>query len=134
MPIVISVEREFFRIFQMLIEKGASLTFDNQNIMHIILKKKFKKLNVKKKFLKELVGRFYLIQEDTQNKLPFEYEENQQIKQFCSEIFKPKPVPKQSATPSKAKPDKIKEHVKISATKDSETPVKEKELTKRKSK
>ena len=44
--------------------------------MHIILKKKFKKLNVKKKFLKELVGRFYLIQEDTQNKLPFEYEEN----------------------------------------------------------
>lgn len=41
--------------------------------MHLIMKKKFHKLSIKKKFLKELAGRFFLIQEDSNNKLPIEY-------------------------------------------------------------
>ena len=78
----------------MLIEKGASLIYDSENILHIILKKKFKKICKKKKFLKELAGRIYLVQPDSWGKLPIEYEENEEIQTYCLEIFKPKINPK----------------------------------------
>lgn len=48
----------------MLIEKGAALTYETENILHIILKKKFKSKNLKKKFVNLLAGRSFLIQED----------------------------------------------------------------------
>ena len=49
---IIAVERQFFKIFQILVEKGASVVFENENILHLIVKKKFKKLELKKKFIK----------------------------------------------------------------------------------
>lgn len=67
---MVSVEREFLKIFQMLIEKGASLVYENENILHIIMKKKFRKLGKKKKFMKELAGRFFLLQPDSKGLLP----------------------------------------------------------------
>jgi hypothetical protein len=56
----------------------------------VILRKKFRKPEKKKKFIKELSGRLNLIQEDSYNKLPIEYEENEDIKMFIMEQFKPK--------------------------------------------
>lgn len=52
------------------------MVYDNENILHIIVKKKFKRVEMKKKFIKELSGRLYLIQEDVHHKLPTDYEEN----------------------------------------------------------
>lgn len=43
-PIVLAVQKEYLKIFQMLIEKGANLVFDSENILHIIAKQKFKKV------------------------------------------------------------------------------------------
>lgn len=54
----------------MLIEKGANLVFEAENILHMIAKKKFRKLDKKKQFVKELAGRSYLMQEDSGHKLP----------------------------------------------------------------
>ena len=47
-----AVQKEFFKIFKMLIEKGANLIFEGENILHIIMKKKFKNSEKKKKFIK----------------------------------------------------------------------------------
>lgn len=44
----------------------------------------------KKKFIKELAGRLYLMQEDSNHKLPTDYEENEDIKAFILDNFKPK--------------------------------------------
>lgn len=57
----------------MLIEKGANLVFESENILHIVVRKKFKKLEKKKKFIKELAGRLFLMQEDSNHKLPTDY-------------------------------------------------------------
>jgi len=57
----------------MLIEKGANLVFESENILHIVVRKKFKKLDKKKKFIKELAGRLFLMQEDSSHKLPTDY-------------------------------------------------------------
>lgn len=78
-----AVEREFHKIFQMLIEKGANLVYENENIMHIIMKKKFKKAAKKKKFLRELTNRPYLLQADSQGRLPIDYEDSDEIKIYC---------------------------------------------------
>ena len=58
----------------MFIEKGALLVFESENILHIISKKKFKKLEKKKKFVKELAGKLFLMQEDSHHKMPSDYE------------------------------------------------------------
>jgi len=51
--LVVAVEKEFLRIFKMLIEKGATLLFGNEEtILHVIMKKKFKDARKKKKFIK----------------------------------------------------------------------------------
>jgi len=59
----------------MLIDKGATLVFGNEEtILHIIMKKKFKDIKKKKKFLKELANRSHLsLIKDKQAKLPIEY-------------------------------------------------------------
>jgi hypothetical protein len=57
-----------------LVEKGANLTFSDETILHIIIKKKFKDVMRKKKFLKELCNRPHLAtQRDKNGKLPIEY-------------------------------------------------------------
>jgi hypothetical protein len=59
----------------MLVDKGATLSFGNEEtILHIIMKKKFKDGKKKKKFLKELANRPQLsLTKDKQAKLPIEY-------------------------------------------------------------
>lgn len=69
--IVAAVEREFARIFKMLVEKGALLSFNDESILHIIMKRKFKDSRKKKKFLKELGNRPQLsLVRDKVGKLP----------------------------------------------------------------
>ena len=68
---MVSVEKEFVRIFKMLVDKGANLCFNDETILHVIMKRKFKDLNKKKKFIKELSIRWQLsLTKDKDNKLP----------------------------------------------------------------
>ena len=47
----------------MLIERGANLMVTpEESILHVIMKRKFKDNNKKKKFMKELANRWYLTQ------------------------------------------------------------------------
>ena len=58
------------------------MIYQSENILHIIVKKKFKRSDKKKKFIKELAGRIYLMQEDSNHKLPTDYEDSEDIKAF----------------------------------------------------
>jgi hypothetical protein len=59
----------------MLVEKGANLMLNNEEtILHVIMKKKFKDSPKKKKILKELANRWQLSQsKDKFGKLPIDY-------------------------------------------------------------
>jgi hypothetical protein len=82
--LVVTVEKEFARIFKMLVDKGANLILNNEEtILHIIMKKKFNDARKKKKFIKELANRPQLSQSrDKFGKLPIEYETDDEIKGF----------------------------------------------------
>jgi hypothetical protein len=55
------------------------------------MRKKFKDVMKKKKFLKELANRWQLSQhKDKFGKLPIEYEQDNDLKIYYQEIFKPK--------------------------------------------
>ena len=81
----------------MLVDKGANLMLNNEEtILHVIMKKKFKDNLKKKRILKELANRWQLSQnKDKFGKLPIDYEVDNEIKSYYQEIFKPKikPVP-----------------------------------------
>ena len=88
---VAAVEKEFVRIFKMLVDKGANLYGNDETILHVIMKRKFKDLNKKRRFLKELSNRWQLSQvKDKNEKLPIDYEIDNEIKNYYQEIFKPK--------------------------------------------
>ena len=75
----------------MLVDKGANLAFNDETILHVIMKRKFKDLNKKKKFMKELSNRWQLsLTKDKDNKLPVQYETDSDIRIFYLDIFKPK--------------------------------------------
>ena len=75
----------------MLIDKGANLIINDETILHIIMKRKFKDNNKKKRFLKELVNRWQLtLIKDKYEKIPVDYENDPDIKNYYQEIFKPK--------------------------------------------
>jgi hypothetical protein len=76
----------------MLVDKGATLVFNNEEtILHIIMKKKFNDPRKKKKFIKELANRPQLSQSrDKMGKLPIDYEAEDDIKGYYNELFKPK--------------------------------------------
>ena len=75
----------------MLIEKGAHLFNGDESILHVIMKRKFKDNNKKKKFIKELSNRWQLTQSrDKNDKLPIDYELDQEIKNYYQDVFKPK--------------------------------------------
>lgn len=90
--IIVTVEKEFARIFKMLVDKGATLVFNNEDtILHIIMRKKFNDPRKKKKFIKELANRPQLSQSrDKMGKLPIDYETQDDIKGYYNELFKPK--------------------------------------------
>jgi pyruvate carboxylase len=90
--LVVTVEKEFSRIFKMLVEKGAALMLSNEeSILHVIMKRKFKKNSNKKRFLKELANRWQLSQvKDKSGKLPIEYETDNDVKNYYLDLFKPK--------------------------------------------
>lgn len=52
------------------------MVYDTENILHIIVRRKFRKMDRKKKFIKELAGKLFLMQEDAAHKLPTDYEDN----------------------------------------------------------
>ena len=76
----------------MLVEKGAALMLSNQeSILHIIMKRKFKDNFKKRKFLSSLANKLPLSQvKDKSGKLPIQYETDNEIKAFYLELFKPK--------------------------------------------
>ena len=67
----------------MLVEKGASLTLNDETILHVITRKKFRDSNKKKRFLKELANRWQLaLVRDRQEKVPLDYETDHDMRSY----------------------------------------------------
>ena len=98
----------------MLVEKGANLSPGDENILHVIMKRKFKDTNKKKKFIKQLSNRWQLTQSrDKNDKLPIDYEVDNEIKNYYAELFKPKL--------KIAEKEKEKQHHIVTKSKDKDT-------------
>lgn len=82
----------------MFLEHNASYVFPNEEtILHVIMRKKFRNLAKKKMFLKEVrekeAYRSCVLQKDQRGKVALDYEEDPDIRAYYVELFKEKVKP-----------------------------------------